>query len=56
MILILAYSAVILSFASGLLALVNRPVFYQLADLALAEAASPPGLWSDGAFFPFMPA
>jgi hypothetical protein len=46
---------------SGLEALVNRPVFYQLADLALAEQslespASPPGLWSDGTFFPFMPA
>lgn len=40
----------------NLQALVNRPVFYQLADLALAEAAMPPGLWSDGAFFPFMPA
>jgi hypothetical protein len=39
----------------GLQALVNRPVFYQLADIALAEGASPPGLWSDGAFFPFMP-
>jgi hypothetical protein len=41
---------------AGLEALVNRPVFYQLADLALAEAATPPGLWSNGAFFPFMPA
>ncbi len=41
---------------SGLEALVNRPVFYQLADLALAENAAPPGLWSGGAFFPFMPA
>ncbi len=40
----------------GLQALVNRPVFYQLADLALEDGASPPGLWSDGAFFPFMPA
>jgi hypothetical protein len=47
---------------AGLEALVNRPVFYQLADLALAEAGAesgagagrPPGLWSDGAFFPFM--
>ena len=38
----------------GLLALVNRITFYRLADLALAEAADPPGLWSDGAFFPFM--
>lgn len=38
----------------GLMALVNRPTFYALADLALAEGAEPPGLWSDGAFFPFM--
>lgn len=41
---------------AGLEALVNRATFYALADLALAEAASPPGLWSDGAFFPFSPA
>ena len=41
---------------AGLDALVNRAVFYQLADLALAEGAAPPGLWSNGAFFPFMPA
>jgi len=36
-------------------ALVNRPVFYQLADLALADQAEgqPLGLWSGGAFFPF---
>jgi uncharacterized protein len=40
----------------GLEALINRPVFYELADLALAEAASPPGLWSGGVYFPFMPA
>ena len=40
---------------AGLQALVNRPVFYQLADLALAEDAKQPGLWSSGAFFPFMP-
>ena len=39
---------------AGLWALVNRPVFYQLADIALDEAASPPGLWSGGAFFPFL--
>ena len=38
----------------GLFALVNRATFYRLADLALAEGAEPPGLWSDGAFFPFM--
>jgi hypothetical protein len=37
-------------------ALVNRPVFYQLADLALAEqeqTGGPLGLWSGGAFFAF---
>ncbi|MBC7506384.1 MAG: DUF1285 domain-containing protein [Sandarakinorhabdus sp.] len=39
----------------GLEALVNRAVFYQLADLALAEGGNPPGLWSGGVFFPFMP-
>ena len=36
----------------GLDALVSRPVYYELAELALAEDASPPGLWSEGAFFP----
>lgn len=36
-----------------LMALVNRATFYRLAELALAEGADPPGLWSDGAFFPF---
>ena len=35
----------------GLEALVARPVYYELAELALAEGAVPPGLWSDGAFF-----
>ncbi|MEI6419568.1 MAG: DUF1285 domain-containing protein [Sphingomonadales bacterium] len=39
---------------AGLWALVNRPVFYQLADIALDEGAGPPGLWSGGAFFPFL--
>lgn len=37
-------------------ALVNRAVFYQLADLALADQArdgGPLGLWSGGAFFAF---
>jgi hypothetical protein len=41
---------------AGLEALVNRPVFYELADLALGEGATPPGLWSGGVFFPFMAA
>lgn len=37
----------------GLTALLARPVFYELAELALSEGADPPGLWSDGAFFRF---
>jgi hypothetical protein len=40
----------------GLMALINRPVFYQLADIALEEGGTPPGLYSGGVFFPFMPA
>ncbi len=40
----------------GLEALVARSVYYELAMLALDEAASPAGLWSDGAFFTFEPA
>jgi hypothetical protein len=35
----------------GLEALIARPVYYELAELALAEAVDPPGLWSNGAFF-----
>jgi hypothetical protein len=37
----------------GLDALIARNVYYELAELALAEAAEPPGLWSAGAFFAF---
>jgi len=40
----------------GLDALVARPVYYELANLALAESARPPGLWSRGAFFAMEPA
>jgi hypothetical protein len=36
----------------GLDALVARPVYYELAEIALAEAAEPPGVWSNGLFFP----
>lgn len=36
---------------AGLEALINRPVFYELAALALAEGEETPGLWSAGAFF-----
>lgn len=36
---------------NGLEARIARSVYYELAELALAEGESPPGLWSDGAFF-----
>jgi hypothetical protein len=40
----------------GLEALVARPVYYELAEIALAEGAEPPGVWSGGTFFPLAPA
>ncbi len=33
-------------------ALVARSVYYELANAAIEEGADPPGLWSDGVFFP----
>ncbi len=39
----------------GLDALIARPVYYELAELALAEGGEPPGLWSGGAFFAMAP-
>lgn len=39
----------------GLDALVARPVYYELAELALAEGAEPTGLWSGGVFFALEP-
>ena len=36
----------------GLEAELTRSVYYDLAELALAEGNDPPGIWSDGAFFP----
>jgi hypothetical protein len=35
----------------GLEALVARPVYYELAERAIAGADPTPGVWSDGAFF-----
>jgi hypothetical protein len=35
----------------GLEAVLARPVYYQLAELALAEDADPLGIWSAGVFF-----
>jgi hypothetical protein len=42
----------LLQVRAGLDALIARPVYYELAELALAEGAEPPGLWSDGIWFP----
>ena len=36
----------------GLEAELTRPVYYELAELALAEMNDPAGIWSGGAFFP----
>jgi hypothetical protein len=39
----------------GLDALIARPVYYELAELALASESPTAGLWSGGAFFPLDP-
>jgi uncharacterized protein len=39
----------------GLEARLARPVYYELAEIALAEGAEPAGVWSDGAFFALEP-
>jgi hypothetical protein len=36
----------------GLEAELTRPVYYELAELALETDTAPAGVWSDGAFFP----
>jgi hypothetical protein len=36
----------------GLEAELTRAVYYELAELALAEGCEPPGIWSNGSFFP----
>lgn len=38
---------------AGLEALIARPVFYELAELAIVDGGARVGLWSDGAFFDF---
>lgn len=40
----------------GLEAELALPLYLELADIALAEGHVPPGVWSDGAFFPLEPA
>jgi hypothetical protein len=39
----------------GLEAELARPVYYELAEIALAEGCDPPGVWSDGSFFALDP-
>lgn len=39
----------------GLEAELARPLYYELAEIAIAEGHDPPGIWSDGAFFPLVP-
>lgn len=36
----------------GLEALIARPLYYELAEIALAEGHDPPGVWSDQCFYP----
>lgn len=35
----------------GMEARLTRAVFYELAEIAISEAATPPGVWSAGVFF-----
>lgn len=39
----------------GLEAELSRPLYYELAEIAIAEGHDPPGVWSDGLFFRLMP-
>jgi hypothetical protein len=39
----------------GLEAELVRPLYYELAEIALAEGHDPPGVWSDGMFFRLEP-
>jgi hypothetical protein len=41
-----------ISIRHGLEAELSRPVYYELAELALAEGGDPPGVWSEGVYFP----
>ena len=39
----------------GLEAELARPIYYELAEVAIAEGHDPPGVWSGGMFFPLIP-
>ena len=38
----------------GLEAELSRAIYYELAEIALSEGGNPPGVWSDGSFFPLV--
>ena len=40
-----------LTVRAGLDALIARPVYYELVNLALEAESDPPGIWSEGRFF-----
>lgn len=40
----------------GLEAELSRAIYYDLAEIALVEGADPPGVWSNGCFFPLVEA
>lgn len=39
---------------NGLEARIDRALFYQIVELALADEGDPPAIWSDGACFPLV--
>jgi hypothetical protein len=39
----------------GLVAELSRPLYYELAEIAIAEGHVPPGIWSDGHFYALVP-
>jgi len=39
----------------GLEAELSRALYYELAEIAIAEGHNPPGVWSDRTFFPLIP-
>jgi hypothetical protein len=39
----------------GLEAELSRTLYYELAEIALAERHDPPGIWSDGQFYSLLP-
>ncbi len=45
-----------LTVRGGMEALVSRTVYYELAERAIAGDDTPPGIWSNGSFFPLEPA